>query len=132
MKKIIITIIALLLLIPAAIWMKGYYNDRYVASETYFTQVPLDEVNEESWLVDADGVKKEKGKEYYLIGYNEAGAEREVTFTQTGDAENYYAPGTYIKVSMSKTITVGIEVVQETDVPQAALEKISANGTRMK
>lgn len=132
MKKIIITVVSLALLITAAFWMKGYYNDRYVASEFYFTQIPLDEVNEESWLVDSDGVKQQKGKEYHLIGYDEQGTEREVLFTQTGDVENYYAPGTYIKVSMSKTITVGIEVVQEMDVPQEALEKIAANGTHTK
>lgn len=132
MKKIIITVVALVLLITAAFWVKGYYNDRYVASEFYFTQIPLDEVNEESWLVDADGVKQQKGKAYHLIGYDEQGTEREVSFKQTGDVDDYYAPGTYIKVSMSKTITVGIEVVQETDVPQEALEKISTNGTHTK
>lgn len=130
MKKIIITVAALVLLITAAFWVKGYYNDRYVASEFYFTQIPSDEVNEESWLMDSDGVKQQKGKEYHLIGYDEQGTQREVFFTRTGDVENYYAPGTYIKASMSKTITVGTEVVQETDVPQAALEKISAKGTR--
>ena len=64
------------------------------------------------------------------IGYDENGEAKEVYFTKSGSAEDYYAPGTYIKVSTSKTITVGLEVVDETDVPQAALNQIQELGTR--
>ena len=80
--------------------------------------------------MDADGVKQEKGKEYDLIGYDENGGAKEVYFKKTGSAEDYYAPGAYIKVSASKTITVGVEVVDETDVPQTALNQIQGLGTR--
>lgn len=48
----------------------------------------------------------------------------------SGSAEDYYAPGTYIKISMSKTITLGVEVVEESSVPQTALEKIQELGTK--
>ena len=130
MKKKIIIIIAIVLVIAGAFWAKGYYNDRYVASDSFYTQIPLDEVNEDSWLVDSDGVKQEKGKEYNLIGYNENGEQREVYFKVTGGAEDYYAPGTYIKVDTSKTIVLSHEVVDEQAVPQKALEQIKANGTR--
>ena len=129
-KKGIIIAAFVLLVIAAAFWEKGYYNDGYVASNFYYTQIPMDEVNEDSWLVDADGVKQEKGKEYDLIGYDENGGAKEVYFKKTGSAEDYYAPGAYIKVSASKTITVGVEVGDETDVPQTALNQIQGLGTR--
>lgn len=129
-KGIIIAAVVLLG-IAGAFWAKGYYNDHYVVSDYYYTQIPLDEVNEDSWLVDADGVKQEKGKQYDLIGYDENGESKEVYFSKTGSAEDYYAPGTYIKVSASKEITVGVEVVDETDVPQTALNQIQELGTRV-
>ena len=72
-KKGIVIAVVVLLVVAGAFWAKGYYNDRYVASSFYYTQIPEDEVNEDSWLVDADGVKQEKGKAYDLIGYDENG-----------------------------------------------------------
>lgn len=67
---------------------------------------------------------------YELMGYTEQGEPCEVYFTRSGSAEDYYAPGTYIKISMSKTITLGVEVVEEPSVPQTALEKIQELGTK--
>ena len=130
MKKKIIILAVVLLVVVGVFWAKGYYNDRYVVSVCYYTQIPEDEVNEDSWLADKDGVKQAKGKSYELIGYNEQGEQHEVYFTKSGSAEDYYAPGTYIKVSMSKTITIGVEVVEESSVPQTALEKIQELGTK--
>lgn len=123
-------IVVIILIVCGAFWTKGYYNDRYVVSDSFYTQIPLDEVNEDSWLLDADGVQQEKGKEYDLIGYNQEGEGREVSFKKSGTAEDYYAPGTYIKVNTSKTLVVGIEVVEERNVPDTALDKISSLGTR--
>ena len=131
MKKKIMIITVILLIIAGAFWARGYYNDRYVISDYYYTQIPADEVNEDSWLVDADGVKQEKGKEYHLIGYNTQGASKEIYFTQSGGAADYYAPGTYIKVSTSKTLTIGIEIINETEVTQKALHMIQKHGTKM-
>ena len=130
MKKKIIILVTVLLVVAGAFWAKGYYNDRYVVSDCCYTQIPEDEVNEDSWLLDKDGVKQAKGKAYTLTGYNEQGEPCEVYFTRSGSAEDYYAPGTYIKVSMSKTITLGAAVVEESAVPQTALEKIQAFGTK--
>lgn len=106
---------------------KGYYNDRYVVSDSFYTQIPLDEVNEDTWLLDADGVPQEEGKEYDLTGYNDKGEGREVSFKKRGTAEDYYAPGTYLKVDTSKTLVVGIEVIEESRVPEAALERIKVS-----
>ena len=114
-----------------AFWTKGYYNDRYVVSDYYYTQIPEDEMNEDSWLLDSGGAKQVKGKEYELVAYNAQGEEREVYFTKTGSAEDYYAPGTYIQVSTSKTLVAGVAVVNEEDVPPAALEQIDTLGTRI-
>ena len=130
MKKKIIILAVALLVVAGAFCAKGYYNDRYVESACYYTQIPVDEVNEDSWLVDEDGVRQTEGKSYELMGYNEQGEQHEVYFTKSGNAEDYYAPGTYIKVSMSKTITLGVEVVEEPSVPQIALEKIHELGTK--
>ncbi len=131
MKKKIIILMVVLLVAVGAFWAKGYYNNRYVVSDYFYTEIPEDEVNEDSWLVDKDGVKQTEGKSYNLIGYNEQGEQCEVYFTKVGSVEDYYAPGTYIKVSMSKTITLGIEVVEESSVPQLALEKIHEQGTKV-
>lgn len=131
MKKILI-LAAVLFVAAGAFWAKSYYNDRYVVLDCYYTQIPEEEVNEDSWLVDSDGVKQAKGKEYHLIGYNDRGEPREVWFTKKGGAEDYYAPGTYIKVDTSKTIVIGLEAVDEASLPQAALEKIKALGTKVR
>ena len=132
MKKKIMIIVAAILVIAGAFWAKGYYNDRYIVSEVYYTQIPEDEVNEDSWLVDSDGVKQEEGKEYKLMGYDENGNEKEVYFSIRGTSENYYAPGSYIEVKSSKTIILEHAVVNESEVPQKALEQIKMNGTRVK
>ncbi|NFG62554.1 MULTISPECIES: YxeA family protein [unclassified Clostridium] len=129
MKKII-GIIAIVIIISGAFWAKGYYNSRYVVSDTYYTQIPLDEVNEDSWLVDNKGEKQEKGKSYDLIGFNKEGKEREVHFFKRGTAKDYYEPGTYIKVDVSKTIELDTNVVEKHNVPEKALEKISEKGTK--
>ncbi len=130
MKKTLGILIAVAIIVGGALWAKGYYNNRYVASETYYTQVPTDEVNKDSWLVNSEGEKQEKGKEYKLIGYDKEGNKREVDFTKRGTAKDYYAPGTYIKISASKTISLGETTINKEDVPAKALEKIEKEGTR--
>ena len=130
MKRKIIILAVVLLVVAGAFWAKGYYNDRYVVSDCYYTQIPEDEVNEDSWLVDKDGVKQAKGKSYELMGYNEQGEQHEVYFTKSGSAEDYYAPGTYIKVNTSKTIVLDVQVVDASSIPQPAMEKIRELGTK--
>lgn len=127
-KAIIITVVVAIIIF-GAFWAKNYYNNRYVAADCFYTQIPLDEVNEDEWLVDADGVQQERGKKYVLLGYNETGEQREVSFIKRGTAEDYYAPGAYIEVTTSKTIEIGVRVVEESEVPQAALEEIARLGS---
>ena len=130
MKKKVIILAVVLLVVAGAFCAKGYYNDRYVVSDCYYTQVPEDEVNEDSWLVDKDGARQAEGKSYELMGYNEQGEQREVYFTKSGNAEDYYAPGTYIKVNTSKTIVLDVQVVDASSIPQPAMEKIRELGTK--
>lgn len=130
MKKTLGILIAVAIIVGGALWAKGYYNNRYVASETYYTQVPTDEVNKDSWLVDDEGKKEIKGKEYNLIGYDKEGNKRAFSFSKQGTAKDYYAPGSFIKISASKTISVGETIVNKDEVPTKALEKIEKEGTR--
>ena len=130
MRKKLIILAVVLLVVAGAFCAKGYYNDRYVVSDCYYTQVPEDEVNEDSWLVDKDGARQAEGKSYELMGYNEQGEQREVYFTKSGSAEDYYAPGTYIKVNTSKTIVLDVQVVDASSIPQPAMEKIRELGTK--
>lgn len=122
MKKIIRNVIVLGIVVLVAFWAKGYYNDRYVIADSFYTQIPLNEVNEDSWLLDSNGNPVEEGKRYSLMGYNQSGMPREVSFTKRGKAEDYYAPGTYIRVDVSKTLEIGLDIVQKQDVPEKALE----------
>lgn len=130
MKKTLGILIAVSIVVGGALWAKGYYNNRYVASETYYTQVATDEVNKDSWLVDDEGKKEIKGKEYNLIGYDKEGNKRDFSFAKQGTAKDYYAPGSYIKISASKTISLGETTINKEDVPAKALEKIEKEGTR--
>lgn len=128
MKKKLLILAAVLCLAAGAFWAKSYYNNRYVVSDHYYTQIPQnEEVTEDSWLVDADGVKQAKGKEYCLTGYNDRGEARELQFTQSGGAEDYYAPGTYLEADTSEMLVLGVRVVEEAAVPSTALEKIQAS-----
>ena len=42
MKKIITIIVTIVIVMCGAFMVKGYYNDRYVASDSFYTQIPLD------------------------------------------------------------------------------------------
>lgn len=130
MKKLIIFIVTIVIIVFGSIWAKGYYNNRYVASETYYTQVPLNEDNKTSWLLDGDGAKQEKGKEYKLRGFDKNGREKEVSFTKKGSSSDYFTPGTYIKVNSSKTLDLGVDIISESNVPQKSLDNIKKFGTQ--
>jgi hypothetical protein len=61
---------------------------------------------------------------YNLTCYNADGAARDLEFVGRLDLHDVYPPGTYIRVSASKTWATGKEALPETDVPAAALAKI--------
>ncbi|WP_270942799.1 YxeA family protein [Romboutsia lituseburensis] len=130
MKKIICTLLGIVIILAGASWTKEYSDNRYTVSNSYYTQIPSDEVNEDSWLLDMKGKKQELGKEYYLIVYDKEGNKREVSFSKKGKAKDYYAPGTYIKVDTSKTISLKESIVNKEEVPSKALENIEKLGTK--
>lgn len=130
MRTVLFGLVALFL-VMVAFWAKGYYNDTYAISDVYYTQVPLDEVNETEWLTDDKGNRMEKGKQYELVAFNSKGESRTVEFFVQGEAEDYYAPGTYIKCSTSKTRVIESGVVKEEAVAAKALELIKTSGTRL-
>lgn len=129
MKKILLIILAILIAIGAFL-AKGYYNDRYVTDDIYYTQIPEDEKNEDSWLYDDSGVKMDKGKEYKLIGYNKDGKKTNLEFSIVGEKENYFKPGTYLEVRKSKTIVLGEKNIQKELIPEKALISIMKDGTK--
>lgn len=128
---IIIVVIVVILVGAIAVWAKGYYDSRYVLDKVYYTQIPSDEVNTDSWLYDSSGKAVQEGKEYYLKGYDENGNERNVSFYVFGKSEDYYPAGTYIRVETSKTIEIGEKIVTESEVPSSALENIKEKGTKL-
>ncbi|GAA0714452.1 hypothetical protein GCM10008904_30030 [Paraclostridium ghonii] len=130
MKKIVCTLLGIGIIFAGAFWVKEYSDNRYEVSNSYYTQIPLDEINEDSWLLDSKGKKQVQGKEYHLIGYDKEGNKREVLFSKKGKAKDYYAPGTYIKVDTSKTMSLKESIVNKEDVPSKALENIEKLGTK--
>ena len=42
------------------------------------------------------------------------GEERELRFTQSGGAEDYYIPGTYLEADTSETLVLGVRAVSYT------------------
>ncbi|MGP6452581.1 YxeA family protein [Streptococcus dysgalactiae subsp. equisimilis] len=133
MKKWMI-ILAFFAIGLSAFWAKQYYNNRYLVDDYYYTQVPLDTVNEDSYLKDEKGkaIKNLPGKEYELYGYSKSGKKIEVYFTFRGTKENYPIPGAYIQVERSKTITLGQRIIEEKDVPEKALNQIKVKGSKIK
>jgi len=120
------------LLIVGVVWGKQYYDDRYVGSD-YYAVVPLD--HDMTSIPHGDPNDKEKpvGIDYKLTAYNDKGEAKQVTFT-VFDPDSPYnhgevqpQPGTYLKISASKTIVVGWSTTSEESIPKIALEKIEAN-----
>jgi len=131
-KKIttgIVIVIAAAVLIIAAVWVKNYYEDRYVG-EDYYAVVPL---GLEITLVpqkDMDGREiGVNGFDYSLTAYNEQGEARKAEFTVTGDdLSKYPQAGAFLKIKASKTLVVGWSFVKESEVPQKALEMLKNQG----
>ena len=103
----------------------------YVTGNHEFWTGRVDEVKLESGLVVADGVPQAPALEYQLRAYNDRGEAREVTFTQSGSAGDYYDPGTWLALQTSPTLVVGVSTTEEAQVPATAREKILDQGTRL-
>lgn len=126
-----IVVIVVILLGIFTVWAKRYYEDRYVASDVFYTQIPLDENNETSWLYNAEGKAMQEGKDYVLNGYNKNGQERELAFFVVGTEKDYYPAGTYLKIEVSKEVVLGQTIVKENTIPTEALKEIQTKGTKI-
>jgi uncharacterized protein (TIGR01655 family) len=120
----IIVVLLAALIIAAVIWGKQYYENRYVGSD-YFAMVPLDfDVTPET-MYSMDGKEVGLGKKYSLTAYNEQGESKTVGFSvNSEDSTNYPQPGTYLRISASKQIVVGWSVINESSIPEKALNMI--------
>ncbi|MEG0327198.1 MAG: YxeA family protein [Erysipelothrix sp.] len=118
----IIAAVLVVLIIFGSIKVKQYYDDRYVGSD-YYTRVPSDQSTELEPLYDDSGKEVDTGKNYSFVSYNEKGERRTLEFSYTTeDTSKLLQPGQYLKISASKQIVVGQEVVKESDVPTDVLK----------
>lgn len=118
----IVAAVLVVLVIFGSIKVKQYYDDRYVGSD-YYTRVPADQSTELEPLYDDSGKEVDTGKEYAFESYNDKGEKRILKFSYTTeDTSKLLQPGQYVKISASKQIVVGQEVVKESDVPESVLK----------
>lgn len=118
----IIAAVFVVLLIFGSVKVKQYYDDRYVGSD-YYTRVPADQSTELEPLYDDSGKEVDTGKNYSFVSYNEKGEKRVLEFSYTTeDTNKLLQPGQYLRISASKQIVVGQEVIQESDVPAEVLK----------
>jgi uncharacterized protein (TIGR01655 family) len=109
---------------------KQYYDNTYVGSD-YYLQVP----SNQDTIIDEwqSGSYTIKGKKYKFTAYNENGEGKIVKIDITDDnkaiesEEQLLQPNTYIKVNTSKNRVISWEIVQEQDIPEAALKYINEN-----
>ncbi|MCL2747717.1 MAG: YxeA family protein [Oscillospiraceae bacterium] len=109
-----------------AIVAKQYYDNRYVLSDRYYTVVPLGYD-----ITPYANQQEDRVTDYTLTGYNAGGEARELEFSVLIDAHksDLYPPGTWLCVSVSKQLVIGRRAVDESDVPEKAMEKIMADYT---
>jgi len=119
--------VVVLIVIGGAVWAKGYYEDHYVGSD-YYTVIPEGYDLTPEPLRDKNGNVMEFGKEFRLTGYDAQGGAKDVDFTVKGDeSSDFPQPGTYLKVVASKYLVNGWSVIDESSVPDKALEQIKAH-----
>jgi len=117
----VLAALAAVLLVAVTFWAKKYYDARYALEDHYYTVVPLDYD-----LTPGRNDFNDRITEYVLTCYNADGNARELDFEINIDAHNadLYPPGTFLRVSASRQIVLGRRAVDESDVPEKALEKI--------
>lgn len=126
-KPIILVIVAGVLTLSAFLVYKGkeYYDNRYVGSD-YYAQLPSDQSMEVEDILDASGKKQDVGRNYRVVAFDESGNERVLEFTVTGE-NNLLKPNTFLRISASTQIVLETHVIQESEIPAKALEKIKGN-----
>ncbi|QIK57804.1 YxeA family protein [Erysipelothrix sp. HDW6A] len=126
-KNMFISIVALVLFFTGLFFVKQYNDGRYAHDDYFYYKVPADQSTEIEDLFDDSGKIVDKGKEYKFIAISENGEEREVTFTiQTKDSEKLLQPGQYLKIAMSKELSLSEKIISESDVPKSVLAKLNS------
>jgi uncharacterized protein (TIGR01655 family) len=125
--KIIIVILIAVPLALGTLWFKQYYDNRYVLDDYYYTIVPLDYDITPTTMYNSNGADMGLEKVYDLICYNADGNEKKLEFRARLDFQELYPPGTYVRVSVSKTMVLQQNALDESDVPEKALEMIKKN-----
>lgn len=126
-RSILITLIAVIMIgVAGALWVKNYYDSRYVGQD-YYTVVPADEPVALGDLLDSEGNPADTGYSYELVGYDTDLNRRVLEFDMRADSDDgLYQPGTYLKVSASKQIVLNEAVINESEVPTEILEKLNS------
>jgi uncharacterized protein (TIGR01655 family) len=131
-KKYLKIIVVILIAVPLALgtlWFKQYYDNRYVLDDYYYTVVPIDYDITPTTMYNSNGADMGLEKVYDLICYNADGKEKKLEFRARLDFQELYPPGTYVRVSVSKTTVLQQNALNESDVPEKALEMIKKNFT---
>ncbi|MDR0249262.1 MAG: DUF1093 domain-containing protein [Oscillospiraceae bacterium] len=111
--------------IAAAVWGRQYYNDRYVGAD-YYARVPADyDVTPETLYSDS-GEDVGLGKVYSLTAYDPQGEPRTAEFIVHADRSALPQPGAYLYIGASRQIVLSWSLINEGDIPPAALEKLKA------
>jgi uncharacterized protein YxeA len=129
-RKTIKIIVVILIAVPLALgtlWFKQYYDNRYVLDDYYYTIVPLDYDITPTIMRNSDGADMGLERVYDLVCYNADGQEKKLEFRARMDFQELYPPGTYVRVSVSKTTVLQQNALDESDVPEKALEMIKEN-----
>ncbi len=125
MKKTIIAAVVVVILGFGVFQAKSYYDNRYVKDSEYYVYVPENQSIEIEDIIDDSGKVVDKGKSYSFIGMNKDGEKRTLEFSYTTeDVNKLLQPHTYVKVSASKTIVLGQQVISESEVPSSILNII--------
>ena len=125
----VIFILIIAIAIPAALWCKQYYDNRYALEDYYYAIVPLD--------YDFTPIKSNNSKgdhvgfvtRYNLLCFNADGKSRELEFKANPDIHALYPPGTFLKISAGKRHVLAKRAIERSDIPDKALELIMANFT---
>jgi len=130
-KPLIWVLVAILVVVVGALAVAGkqYYQDRYVGTD-YYTQVPAGYDMTPQPVKAMNGDQVATGVKYNLDAYSATGETKSVSFTVI-DPDSKLSlgaqqpqPGTYLKVTASKTIVLKWSVIDESQVPDPALQLI--------
>jgi len=117
------------LVVSCGIFGKRYYDARYVGAD-YYAMVPLDFDMTQKDMKSMNGEVVGQGIEYRLTAFNDQGESKDVNFSVADPdgalsiGEQQPLPGTFLWISASQQIVVHWTMIDQSEVPPAALEQI--------